>query len=514
MKKVSIIILVIILAIPVFYFQLITVGANEKEPRVYYKVYLDGDLIGTIDSKEELEKYIDNKNEAYKKQYNVDTIYAPNGLDIKADVLYENKIDSVETIYKKIQNKKPFTIKGYQYTITSSYIDSDETYSENGEIEQLEENIEASNEEDQNQIKIYVLDKEIFTLSIETFIKTYAGEEAYQAYKNKTQKEIETTGTIIENVYVKNNITFKEVNMPVTEKIYTEPDELSKFLLFGSNIEQHDYSVLDGDTIETIAFNNKISTQEFLLSNPTFTSVNNLLFPGQIVTIGITNPQIQIVVKQYTVEDIESAFTTEIKYDPNKLKGDNTVEREGENGLNRVSRELEITNGIITSTTTKSIEELKPAISKIMIYGDKIIPNIGTGNWAWPTNQGYTISSPYGYRVDPINGSRSLHTGLDIAGTGMGSPVYASDNGTVITSEMHGSYGNYIIINHNNGYYTSYAHMSKLIAKVGDTVAQGQIIGLVGSTGRSTGPHLHFEAWYGGAPYRGGTRFNPMKLFR
>ena len=96
----------------------------------------------------------------------------------------------------------------------------------------------------------------------------------------------------------------------------------------------------------------------------------------------------------------------------------------------------------------------------------------------------------------------------------MGSPVYASDNGTVITSEMHGSYGNYIIINHNNGYYTSYAHMSKLIAKVGDTVAQGQTIGLVGSTGRSTGPHLHFEAWRGGAPYRGGTRFNPMTLFR
>ena len=149
-----------------------------------------------------------------------------------------------------------------------------------------------------------------------------------------------------------------------------------------------------------------------------------------------------------------------------------------------------------------------------MVYGDKIIPSVGTGTWAWPTNQGYTISSPYGWRVDPINGSRSLHTGVDIAGTGYGSPVYAGDNGVVITSEMHGSYGNYIIINHNNGYYTSYAHMSKLIAQVGDTVGKGQIIGLVGATGRATGPHLHYEAWYGGAPYRGGTRFNAMDLYR
>ena len=515
MRKVLIGILVVLLAVPIFYFQLITVGANEKEPKMLYKVYLDGELIGSIESKNELEKYINNQNESNKKKYNVDAIYAPNGLDIKADLVYDDNIESVEEIYKKIQDKKPFTIKGYQYTITSSYTDSDETYAETGQTEPEIDNNEQTEEikKEKEQDKIYVLDKEVFTKSIEIFIKTYAGEEAYEAYKNDTQKEIETTGTIIEKVYVKNNITFKEVNIPITEKIYLDEKQLSKYFLFGEEEQKHEYTVLDGDTIENIAFNNKISIQEFLLSNPTFTSANNLLFPGQTVLIGITNPQIQIVVKQYTVEDVESSFQTEIQYDPTKFKGDNRVEREGENGLNRVSRELEITNGIITSTTTKGIQELKPAISKIMVYGDKIVPNVGTGNWAWPTNQGYTISSYYGYRVDPINGSRSLHTGLDIAGTGSGSPVYAADNGTVIISQMNGSYGNYIVINHNNGYYTSYAHMSKLIANVGDTVAQGQKIGLVGSTGRSTGPHLHFEAWQGGPPFQGGSRFNPLSLY-
>lgn len=477
------------------YFELSMSGDNKQKPKTYYNVYLDGELIGSIKSKKELEKYIDNQNEEYKKKYNVDTIYAPNGLDIKADVVYSNKTEKVQTIYKKIQNKRPFTIKGYQYTITSSYATESE-------------------EDKNNQIKIYVLDKNIFTSSIETFIKTYAGDDAYEAYKNKTQKQIETTGSIIENVYVKNNITVKETNIPVDDNIYTSEEELAKFFLFGKEEKKSNYVVADGDTIETVSFNNKISAQEFLLSNPSFSSVKNLLFPGQVVTISQTDPQIQIVVKQYAVEDVESAFQTEITYDSSRLKGDNQVIREGENGLNRISKELEITNGIITNTTTKNIEELKPSISKQMVYGDKEVPNVGTGNWGWPTNQGYTISSPYGWRVDPIDGSRSLHTGLDIAGTGYGSPIYAADNGVVIKSEYNGAgYGNYIVINHNNGFYTSYAHMSERKSNIGDTVAKGQVIGYVGQTGRATGPHLHYEAWYGGAPFAGGSRFNPFELY-
>lgn len=477
------------------YFELSMSGDNKQKPKTYYNVYLDGELIGSIKSKKELEKYIDNQNEEYKKKYNVDTIYAPNGLDIKADVVYSNKTEKVQTIYKKIQNKRPFTIKGYQYTVTSSYATESE-------------------EDKNNQIKIYVLDKNIFTSSIETFIKTYAGDDAYEAYKNKTQKQIETTGSIIENVYVKNNITVKETNIPVDENIYTSEEELAKFFLFGKEEKKSNYVVADGDTIETVSFNNKISAQEFLLSNPSFSSVKNLLFPGQVVTISQTDPQIQIVVKQYAVEDVESAFQTEITYDSSRLKGDNQVIREGENGLNRISKELEITNGIITNTTTKNIEELKPSISKQMVYGDKEVPNVGTGNWGWPTNQGYTISSPYGWRVDPIDGSRSLHTGLDIAGTGYGSPIYAADNGVVIKSEYNGAgYGNYIVINHNNGFYTSYAHMSERKSNIGDTVAKGQVIGYVGQTGRATGPHLHYEAWYGGAPFAGGSRLNPFELY-
>ena len=137
MKKIGIVFLTIILGIIMIYFELSMSGDNKQKPKTYYNVYLDGELIGSIKSKKELEKYIDNQNEEYKKKYNVDTIYAPNGLDIKADVVYSNKTEKVQTIYKKIQNKRPFTIKGYQYTVTSSYATESE-------------------EDKNNQIKIYL----------------------------------------------------------------------------------------------------------------------------------------------------------------------------------------------------------------------------------------------------------------------------------------------------------------------------------------------------------------------
>lgn len=100
-----------------------------------------------------------------------------------------------------------------------------------------------------------------------------------------------------------------------------------------------------------------------------------------------------------------------------------------------------------------------------------------------------SISSKYGPRTYPYAG---FHTGIDIAG-GSGTPIVASKSGRVITATYHSSYGNYIIIDHGNGYQTLYAHASKLNVSVGQSVSQGQVVALVGSTGNSTGPHVHFE---------------------
>jgi murein DD-endopeptidase MepM/ murein hydrolase activator NlpD len=108
-----------------------------------------------------------------------------------------------------------------------------------------------------------------------------------------------------------------------------------------------------------------------------------------------------------------------------------------------------------------------------------------------PVNIPYSSSS-YGWRHDPIIGKRAFHQGLDFSAA-HGEPFFATASGIVIASERGVNYGNYIKVKHGGGLETRYAHASKLLVKVGDIVSKGEVIGLVGNTGRSTGPHLHYE---------------------
>lgn len=110
-----------------------------------------------------------------------------------------------------------------------------------------------------------------------------------------------------------------------------------------------------------------------------------------------------------------------------------------------------------------------------------------------------TMASGYGTRRDPIYGTMKFHTGMDFSAP-VGTPVYATADGTVKTSSWQSAYGNMVEIDHGFGYATRYAHLSKLIARPGQTVHRGDMIGLVGNTGKSTGPHLHYEVRLRGVP--------------
>ena len=115
----------------------------------------------------------------------------------------------------------------------------------------------------------------------------------------------------------------------------------------------------------------------------------------------------------------------------------------------------------------------------------------GSGNFIWPVSCTY-ITSAVGNRYHPISGQWKYHSGMDI-GCQYGDSIWASDGGTVCIAGVNGGYGNCVMIDHGNGYYTLYGHMSSIACSVNQTVSQGQVIGYVGSTGYSTGPHLHFE---------------------
>lgn len=449
--------------------------SKQFYPNTYYKIYLSDKYLGTIESIDKLNKYIDENEAEIKDKYKVKNVYAPEELKYQKVVTFNKSLISIEDMYKLLKEKSHFSIPGYEYKI---------------EVEG-----------DENIVTVNVLSEDIFKEGIEKVISTFVGENEYNSYKNNSQLEIDTVGIKYNNIYVEGTITYKEKNISVDKTIYTNADDLASFFLYSENKDQSTYTVKLGDTISTISYANEISEEEFLMSNPMFSNQYNLLYPGQIVSIVKLNPQIKVVVEEYAVADLPKKYAIEERHDETKFKGDNTVIQKGENGLERVSQSITIVNGITVDATPISKVELKPAINEIVIKGDKIIPNVGSlYSWLWPTDSGYRLSSRFGYRTDPVYGGRALHGGIDITGLGYGANIYATNNGTVerIRSDAWGL-GNHVVINHNNGYYSVYGHMQRFAENlhVGQTVARGQLLGYIGSTGKSTGAHLHFEVHKG-----------------
>ena len=482
---------------------IITTGFTtlSQNPKTVYRVYLKGKSLGLIESKVELENYIDKKQAEIKEKYKVKKVYAPTDLDIVKEITYYNKVSSVKTIYNKIKDISPFTIGGYQITIKGV-----EKKSNNGKT------IKTDNQ------TIYVIKKETFTNAVDSMVKAFIKEEDYNAFANGTQKEIEDTGTIIEKIYIDNKITIKKTNIPVNQTIYMDKEDLSKYLLFGTTEPQKTYEVKDGDTIEDVAFNNKISTEEFLIANPTITSANAMLYTGQKVTLGILKPQVSLIEEDHVVKDEEQNYTTKTEEDPNQYTNWSEVKQHGVKGMNRVTQKVQKVNGEILSVVGVSKEVLKEPVEEIVVKGTKPmgdgwysggygVPLPSKGMFGWPATCS-TISSPFGWRWG------QLHDGTDIAGCGYGSNIFAAESGVVTQSGYKYDNGQFITVRHDNGYYTMYAHLCNgcRYVNVGDRVQRGQVIGGMGQTGFATGVHLHFGVWTG-PPYQGGTALNALIFY-
>lgn len=492
-NKVKKILLIFILGITLPF---ITAFTNS-EPQTLYRVYLKGESIGLIKSRTALEEYIDKRQNQIKEKFGVDKVYLPEDLDIVKEVTFDTDISSIKSIYKKIENISPFTIKGYAITIGA--VDSQAA--------------------DGTKIKgkkqtIYVLDRKVFEDAVDNIVHSFISEEDYNNYANDTQEEIEDVGKIIERIYIENKITIKKENIPVDETIYQDTNTLSRYLMFGTTEDQQKYTVQEGDTIEDIAFNNKISTEEFLIANPSFTSTNSLLYAGQEVTLGILKPQFRIVEEDHVVFDEETNYQTETQYDNTKEVGYSEITQKGEKGITRVTQKVQKVNGETISVANVSSEVLKEPVNEIIVRGGKKSSYIGygtavatRGQWGWPATCS-SISSPFGYRWGV------LHDGTDIAGCGYGSNIFAALDGTVVQSGYKYDNGEFITIDHHNGYYSMYAHMvsGSRRVQVGDYVVKGQVIGSMGRTGAATGVHLHFSIW-NGFPYRGGRALNAMSFY-
>ena len=470
---------------------------KDNKIKEIYNVYLDGKLLGSINSKEALEKYIDNEQKELKREFNVKKVYKPNGLEIERCLTHNAKILTEKQIYNKIKEKTSFTIKGYIVTIKYS---------------------------DDKEEKIYILNKKLFDQAVNKVLTVFVNKNDVKNYKNDTQKQIETTGSLIEDISISEKITITEGYISTDEQIFDDVSTLTKYLLFGSLDKDEEYTVKPGDTIETVSFNNKLGVEEFLIVNPEFTNANNLLSVGQKVNISLIDPMFSIVVQKHVVEDLPKNYETITKDDSSMYQGQTKVETEGVNGVQRVTSKVRYVNGQAEPAVITNYTTITEPINKVVLRGTKELPQAsiytGTGSpaitagiWGWPTISPYIVTSEFKYRWG------RLHAGLDISGCGFGSPIYSIGPGTVISvttgcpgqgylgSGCGGGYGNAVFIDHGNGMVVKYAHLNTVNASIGQTVGRGTYVGTMGNSGSSSGTHLHFEVRVNGNP------INPRSLY-
>ena len=257
------------------------------------------------------------------------------------------------------------------------------------------------------------------------------------------------------------------------------------------------YIAQAGDAPYTIARSNGLALAELLEMNP---GIDKKLLVGQEVLISRSQPLLGVKATVVTNYTEEVAFKINRTIDPSQYSTYSKVTKTGENGLREVEEELVYINGSVAERNIISSEMLVEPVNQEITVGSKSLidyygmsAGTATSNGSiWPVGGrgGYVSCSLWGYYG---------HTGMDIAGVPIGTPIYATAAGTVIVSQQRPGYGKYIIIDHGGGLQTYYLHCSALYVSPGQKVNQGQTIAALGNTGNSTGPHLHIEFRVNGA---------------
>lgn len=289
---------------------------------------------------------------------------------------------------------------------------------------------------------------------------------------------LNTTGSSqYEEIGFAENITIEEIDTKLG-RIQNSEDTLKKILTGAVASKVH--TVEAGDTLSGIAKKYNVSSGTLIGSNPGINPERLSIGQEIILTQAVPLITVQTVEVATYIEPIP--FETTYQDTDNMYKGEQSVRIRGVNGEKQVVARLVKNNGVEVSKTELSKTIIKEPTTQVVRIGTKPPPPLqGTGTFIYPVT-GARLTSRYS----------SYHQAIDLA-IGTGTKIRASDGGTVISSGYSGSYGYVVRINHGGNKVTLYAHCSKLFVKAGDKVYQGQHIANIGSTGRSTGPHVHFE---------------------
>lgn len=297
--------------------------------------------------------------------------------------------------------------------------------------------------------------------------------------------------TILESVEFEQEIIMTTVETKPESVL--EPNELLRKLQTG-DVQTKIYKVQIGDCISCIAKKLSVPKDTIYQNNPWIK--NDFINIGDELDLTILHPLLSVRTIENRTETMEMMNETIYEEDKNLREGTSRVIIEGKPGLKQITYR-------ITKVDGQTIEEIPRAqiilivpITKVIRQGTKVIPGIGSGKFTWPV-VGPQLTSEFGKRWG------KFHAGTDTVSENKN--ILAADNGKIIFAGIKSGYGNCIIIDHQNGYKTLYGHLSKISVKKGQKVTKGEKIGVMGSTGNSTGVHLHFEI------HKGENQENPLK---
>lgn len=397
-----------------------------------YEYSYNGRVLGVVKEQEDVLKILDVVQEQLSKEHNAQVAIDRN-LDIHFErvIALNREIDDSEEVLRQLTYMQDMKIKA-----VALYI--------NGNREAI-----LSSEKDAQEIL-----------------------EAVQTSFLST-----STNTEYEKIGFAEAVEIKEIDTKLG-RIMNFEDTFSKIMT--GAVAKRIHEVVSGDTFSGIAKKYSISSSDLRMANP---GINpERLSIGQEIILTQTVPLLTVQTVEVATYIEPVPFETVQKETDTMYKGEQSVRVQGQNGERSVVARIVKNNGVEISKTELSSSIIKQPVEKVVHVGTKPPPALqGTGSFIYPVT-GARLTTRY---------SR-YHQAIDLA-ISSGTKIRAADGGTVISSGYSGSYGYVVRINHGGNRVTLYAHCSKLLVKAGDKVYQGQHIANVGSTGRSTGPHVHFE---------------------
>ncbi len=466
-----------------------------------FRVRVNGQEVGAVRQSERAEELLiqARRNVAMTSE---ELIFMEAELEITGEEVLWGDADDDELIIRNMENALRASI---QPSLHRSYtVKINENILNMGSVEEVQELLQAAIDKYDNEGKfavklVYDADREFGVLTADVVNTEEETEIQCVSYMHAGIQTLfsEITGEAEpEGEKDFGDFDLGTLSMDFSEKIeavetYLPADQLTSLedainLVVMEQEQPSVYEVVAGDTLTAIASRVNLPMEQIVEMNDILEDVNTILHIGDQLLITVPEPELSVT--RVEEKSYDEVYDADIKYIDNKNWYTNRVEVrvQPSAGFRRVVAKVYYVNDKEVAREILKEEVVKEAVAKVVERGTQVPPN-----YIKPINGG-RVTSTFGKRPQPMPGASTNHQAVDW-GTPTGTPVYASSGGTVERAGWIGTYGYAIYIKHPDGTQTRYAHLSKILVKVGQKVKQKDKIALSGNTGNSTGPHLHFE---------------------